>query len=589
MVDRSRISKACEKATASLMAAYKEGCWEGYLSSSALATAVACFAFSQCSGEDHSSEIRLSRQWLADNQNADGGWGDTPASRSNISTTLLALAALMGSGGNRFDRQQALARNWIKETAGEFEPVRIASAVKERYGNDLTFSTPILSVCALAGILGEEEQAWELVPQLPFDLLFLPSSFYRRGGLRVVSYGLPALISLGVLHHVRHRSCRMIRAKARDALIPLILRRLHNMQPASGGFLEAQPLTGFVVGSLCAAGYSSSPVVGRGCRFLRNTQRPDGSWPIDVNLRAWVTSLSSRALTVGGNIKNCLSQEQKNKIISWLLDARVVEPDLMTGASGGWSWTDLPGGVPDADDTSAALIALKNLGAQGTEVEQAAGSAADWLRSLQNRDGGVPTFCKGWTGLHFDRSCPDITAHAVHALSLWPEVSGTRLDRFLVRAARYLRETQKPDGSWDPLWFGNEAVSGMSNPVFGTGRVVGELSGVIALHSSLGAALASGRDFLVQTQNADGGWGGWAGIPSTVEETSTALTALAGSDNSEAIGRGLAWLSDRIIEADGAPVPAPIGLYFASLWYSESLYPRIFTVRALRKLQEAGD
>jgi squalene-hopene/tetraprenyl-beta-curcumene cyclase len=591
MADRDRVNKALEKATAGLMAEYSAGSWEGRLSSSALATAVACFAFSQCPSEDYFSEIERACRWLADNQNTDGGWGDTSASRSNIATTLLSLAALMNAGGNGFDRQKALARNWIKNTAGEFEPVSIVSAVKERYGNDLTFSTPILSVCALAGILGEKDRRWPLVPQLPFDLLFLPTIFYRRGGLRVVSYALPALIALGVLHHVSHRSCGMIRAKARDALIPLVLRRLERMQPASGGFLEAQPLTGFVVGSLCAAGWSSSPVVRKGCRFLQDTQRPDGSWPIDVNLRTWLTSLSSGALTAGGNSDYYLSQQQKNEIIGWLLDARVVEPDPMTGASGGWSWTDLPGGVPDADDTSAALIALKNLGAQGGQVEQAAGSAAGWLMSLQNRDGGVPTFCRGWTGLPFDQSCPDVTAHAMHALSIWTALPGAglrlRVNRFLSRAAGYLSETQKRDGSWEPLWFGNEAVPGESNPVFGTGRVLSELARVPCLYPGLGVQIGAGQDFLLRMQNADGGWGSCAGVTSTVEETSVALTALAESGNTKAVERGCDWLSGRILEANGAPEAVPIGLYFARLWYSESLYPRIFAVRALREASKA--
>ncbi len=582
MVDHSRIRKAGVMAASSLAAALKEGSWQGYLSSSALATAVACFALSRRSRRDYLSEIKRSLQWLAQNQNQDGGWGDTPESRSNISTTLLVLAAYEDSDDGSFDRQQTLARSWVRKAAGEFAPESIASAVRKRYGNDLTFSTPILSVCALAGILGEEDRAWPLVPQLPFDLLFLPSGLCRRGLLRVVSYALPALIALGVLRHVRHRSPGMLRPKARDAFIPRALRRLDRMQPASGGFLEAQPLTGFVVGSLCAAGYSSLEVVNRGCRFLLDTQRPDGSWSIDVNLRTWLTSLSSIALTAGGKQKCLLSTEQKNQIVRWLLNARVTAPDPMTGAKDGWSWTDLPGGTPDADDTSAAMIALSHLDAGGPEVEHAVKSASAWLIGLQNRDGGIPTFCKGWTGLHFDRSCPDITAHAVRSLSLWPECSDAAGRRFFNRAVRYLRQTQKRDGSWEPLWFGNESVPGMGNPVFGTGRVVSELSTVTDRFPELGASIALGRDFLVRMQNNDGGWGGRAGVDSTVEETSTALTALAGSDNHEAVNRGLAWLSGKILESGGAPRPEPIGLYFASLWYAESLYPIIFAVKVFR-------
>jgi squalene-hopene/tetraprenyl-beta-curcumene cyclase len=46
------------------------------------------------------------------------------------------------------------------------------------------------------------------------------------------------------------------------------------------------------------------------------------------------------------------------------------------------------------------------------------------------------------------------------------------------------------------------------------------------------------------------------------------------------MARGVAWL--RTATNDGREFPAsPIGLYFAKLWYSERLYPLIFTVEAL--------
>ena len=44
--------------------------------------------------------------------------------------------------------------------------------------------------------------------------------------------------------------------------------------------------------------------------------------------------------------------------------------------------------------------------------------------------------------------------------------------------------------------------------------------------------------------------------------------------------RGLAWLIDRV-EAGQHRQPAPIGFYFAKLWYYEKLYPLTFTVAAL--------
>ena len=99
------------------------------------------------------------------------------------------------------------------------------------------------------------------------------------------------------------------------------------------------------------------------------------------------------------------------KSATWLLKQQYVERHPYTGAEpGGWAWTDLPGGVPDCDDTPGAVIVLCHLG----PWEQW-GFARNWMGGLQNRDGGWPTFCRGWGLLAFDRSGSDLTAHALRA------------------------------------------------------------------------------------------------------------------------------------------------------------------------------
>jgi squalene-hopene/tetraprenyl-beta-curcumene cyclase len=98
-----------------------------------------------------------------------------------------------------------------------------------------------------------------------------------------------------------------------------------------------------------------------------------------------------------------------------------------------------------------------------------------------------------------------------------------------------------------------------------------------------------GVAWLLAAQNADGGWGGTAGVPSSIEETALAVEVLldAGPEAAVAVNKGLAWLVQQV-EAGGLNQPTPIGFYFAKLWYFEKLYPVIFTVaalgRALRKL-----
>jgi squalene-hopene/tetraprenyl-beta-curcumene cyclase len=89
-----------------------------------------------------------------------------------------------------------------------------------------------------------------------------------------------------------------------------------------------------------------------------------------------------------------------------------------------------------------------------------------------------------------------------------------------------------------------------------------------------------GIAWLLANQNADGGWGG--GSPSSVEESALAVEILldAGPEAENAVNNGLAWLVEQV-ETGGLKAPSPIGFYFAKLWYSEKLYPMIFTVAAL--------
>ena len=142
-----------------------------------------------------------------------------------------------------------------------------------------------------------------------------------------------------------------------------------------------------------------------------------------------------------------LDFEDRRRLRAWLLAQQFRSPHPYTNAApGGWAWTDLPGGVPDADDTAGALLALHNLGDIDATVRSAASAGIRWLLDLQNRDGGIPTFCRGWGALLFDRSSPDLTAHAVRAWSIWLEElpsERARLRRAIERAVPFLRRTQR--------------------------------------------------------------------------------------------------------------------------------------------------
>jgi squalene-hopene/tetraprenyl-beta-curcumene cyclase len=461
--------------------------------------------------------------------------------------------------------------------------------VIEHYGKDRTFSVPILTLCALCGRLGSREQAWSEIPQLPFELAALPHQVFQWLRLPVVSYAIPALIAIGLARHENSpRHGRFLRG-LREAVKPAVLSKLHRMQPPTGGFLEATPLTGFVVMSLASSGLKEHPVTKAGAEFLRRTQREDGSWPIDVDLNTWLTSLSVQALTGLPAEESTLSEDQKREIVKWLLAQQHCTEHPFTHAQpGGWAWTNLAGGVPDGDDTAGVLLSLHQLGARSGNALEAAVQGVKWLLDLQNRDGGVPTFCRGWLNLPFDESCPDITAHALAAWSVWRPLLTRSVSTRAVRASRkalnYLLKTQNPDGTWRPLWFGSQSTEDHSNPLYGTARVLMGLQRLCPeLRRTSAESVYRAQRWLLKCQNVDGGWGASPGASATIEETALALDALSHDDIGapESLYRGLAWLL-AATENGTAFKPSPIGLYFSKLWYSERLYPIVFTCSAIR-------
>jgi squalene-hopene/tetraprenyl-beta-curcumene cyclase len=231
---------------------------------------------------------------------------------------------------------------------------------------------------------------------------------------------------------------------------------------------------------------------------------------------------------------------------------------------GGWGWTYEQGGVPDADDTAAALIALHQLGCDPAVAER----GIQWLLNLQNRDGGMPTFCKGWGKLPFDCSCPDLTAHAIRMFIEWRGDVDSKLwkkmERSIRRGLHYLDREQRVDGSWVPLWFGSQSDLNHENPVYGTARVLEALRELDETEFPTAVKIKM-RGFMWLEK-----------VPLTglsIEEVALIVGVT---------GEGVDHLLE--ITSNGTEFPAsPIGLYFSSLWYAERLYPLAFTVEALKR------
>jgi squalene-hopene/tetraprenyl-beta-curcumene cyclase len=105
--------------------------------------------------------------------------------------------------------------------------------------------------------------------------------------------------------------------------------------------------------------------------------------------------------------------------------------------------------------------------------------------------------------------------------------------------------------------------------------------------------IQSGLGYLFAAQKSDGSFGGDKNTPSSIEETAVALQALcAGSSihlpatlraamHAGPLASGIQWLITATRHGTHFP-PAPVGLYFARLWYHEQLYPVIWMLGAMQ-------
>jgi squalene-hopene/tetraprenyl-beta-curcumene cyclase len=224
-------------------------------------------------------------------------------------------------------------------------------------------------------------------------------------------------------------------------------------------------------------------------------------------------------------------------------------------------------------------------------LRKAARRAAGWLLRRQNANGGWPTFCQGPERLPWDQSATDVTACVLRALNAWRDLLGAaKISPAISHGLDFLAQRQDTDGSWVPLWFGNQDRPDRANPVCGTAHV-------LLAYRDLGRLDADqprrALAWLRRAQNVDGGWScGYAREPSgketvgpsSVEETSLALQALLAAHSDPAwqvtIERGLDWLLEAV-ETRRYVQPVPVGLLLPGLWYYDRLIPLVSATSAL--------
>ena len=606
--------------------------------------------------------------WLARSQNADGGWSDCDRAQSNIASTLLVQAAFRLTGiPAKYADLMVRADDYVEAQGG-------VGGLWRQYGNDKTFVTAVLANCGLAGMV-----SWQKVPTLPFELLCLPKRWLQHFSPPVARHAAPVFLAVGRAKQHHDPTHNPLTRLARRALRGKTLTLLNNLQADDGSFTASVPSTAFVVMSLAGCGCQDHPLVARGVEFLLASVRADSSWAVENHRAVWNTALAVHHLvedvaattadkvldelpaahstpafghawedtaqvagafietatadTLPGSHPSSAGEEAPRddlvldeRCLNWLLDSQHGAPNPVTEVpAGGWSWSDVPGALPNTTATSAALMALAHWRRRFAQlhlerIDRAAELAIAWLLKLQNDDGGWPTFYRDDSAIQFDPSASDTTAYVLRALATWirlrqseprksarvkqPSGEAASIAAAIERGVRFLETEQRDDGSFIPLWFGNEHHEVGNNPVYGTAQVLMACVELGRLDSEM--AIRAVR-WLASAQHSGGGWGpprapldyssaekdgfrAWRANESlakftSVEETALAVTALLPLATTHhaagrAVSNGLAWLA-AAVEQDAHRQAAVIGFYPGRLWYHERLHPLLCAARAL--------
>jgi squalene-hopene/tetraprenyl-beta-curcumene cyclase len=298
----------------------------------------------------------------------------------------------------------------------------------------------------------------------------------------------------------------------------------------------------------------------------------------------WDTALAAHAMMEAGGDD---AEARADAALAWLKPLQVLDvkgdwaderPDVRPG---GWAFQYNNAHYPDLDDTAVVVMAMDRAkGRTGPVYDEAVARGVEWTVGLQSRDGGWGAFDAD-NSYHYLNNIPfadhgalldpptsDVSARCVSMLAQLGERDTPRMKA----ALEFLEKEQASDGSW----FGRWGV----NYIYGTWSALCALNAAGIDHQS--PMMRGGVDWLMRTQNADGGWGedcdsydlaykGYTPAPSTASQTGWALLGLmaAGEVDNPAVERGVRYL---MATQDDA-----------GLWSQEAYtgggFPRVFYLR----------
>ena len=538
-------------------------------------------------GEPDASVESKIAVYLRRMRTAQGGWPLYPGGPFNVSASVKAYLALKAIGD--------------AEDAGHMREARAAIIAHGGLGATNVFTRILLALFAIV--------PWSAVPIMPVEMTLLPrwAPFHLS---RISYWSRTVVVPLLVLaalkprarnprglrapelfapSHPLHACVRAphqsrivfetfaaldrvlrvvdpwlpspIRRRAIERAVAFVTERLNGEHGLGGIF----PAMAYSVMMFDALGYArDDPRLLAARRAIDKLVVHDGdeAYCQPCVSPVWDTVLSCHALLDVGDEP---ALAHVGAALGWLVRHQIVATGgdwalrRPATAPGGWCFQYANAHYPDLDDTAAVVLALDRFARLGRAVRDADWDGAiargrAWVVGMQSRNGGWGAFDADNTseylnnipfadhGALLDPPTADVTARCVGMLA---QLGGDDDRGALDAGLAFLRRTQERDGSWYGRW-------GM-NYIYGTWSVLCALTaaGVDGHAPEIRRAV----EWLVSTQNADGGWGegaesyelGYrahqpaASLPS---QTAWALLALMAADavHHPAVVRGIDYL-----------------------------------------------
>ena len=558
-----------------------DGYWWAELESNCTITAEYIMLFHFLGMVDRNSERKMAN-YLLRQQTQEGYWCLWHNGPGDLSTTIESYFALKLAGYPADHPAMEKARKFILSNGG---------ILKAR-----VFTKIFL---ALFG-----EFAWLGVPSMPIELMLLPDWAYFNM-YELSSWSRATIIPLSVVMTTRPVYKLPPHARVQELFVrpprhidytftkedgiltwknffigvdhllkvyeasPIRIFKQKATKKAERWILEHQEKTGDWGGiqpamlnsilALHCLGYANDhPLVVKGLEALANFCIEDDD---SLMLQSCISPVWDTALVLQAMQEAAIPKDHPAlvKAAQWLLDRevrikgdwKIKSPELEPG---GWAFEFQNDWYPDVDDTTAVLIAIKNVKVKNNKAKQdAVRRGIDWCLGMQSKNGGWGAFDKDNTK-HLLNKIPFADLEALidpptadltgRMLELMGNFGYDKRHPQAVRAIEFLKKEQEPEGPW----FGRWGV----NYIYGTWYV---LIGLEAIGEDMELPyIKKAVNWIKSRQNIDGGWGEVCESyydrtlmgcgASTPSQTAWALMALmaAGEADTPAAERGIQYL-----------------------------------------------